>query len=314
MGELNLGALAFRDDGGVVRLGNWAPFLVDLGAEVARQALRGERIRVAVALPTRAYAAAFAALGAGQEVRAARPSRSQAEHFAMLVNLPAGARVRRVVGNKLEPRTVHGVSTDRSEPHLVLRGGPAREFLPARACLDIELMEEGADFTRSRKLMSNMSFVSAVFPSVQLRKFAGSTVVDAVIVGPVAKLRREIVETELLAVSEATNKVGCLNDLLRCDAFEKNANDHDRTLVVSSTSDDRPPEGAPVVIFDDSVGFLRKRAQCVESAWLLLLDRRSASATPAADAFNSALARSRGSAQLHLKTPVPPGIELAGFV
>lgn len=312
--ELNLSALAFRDGGETMRLGGWAPFLADLGAAVARHAVMRGPLRIAVALPTRSYASAFVALGVGEQVRALKPQASASAHFAMLANLPKGTRVRRIVGPELVPRTVHGVTTDRAEPYLVLSGGPAREFLPARACLGVQPMEVGADFTRRRKLIANPGFVRTVLSATDLGRFAGSTSADVVIVGPIAKLRREMVDTELVALSGAASEEGCLNDLLRCDAFASNSNDHDRTVVVSSTSESSPPQDATVVVFDGSVGFLRKRARCANSSWIVLLDRRSASAVAAADAFNNALARSRGPVSLDLKLSVPPGIELAGFV
>jgi hypothetical protein len=108
-----------------------------------------------------------------------------------------------------------------------------------------------------------------------------------------------------------------LNDLLRCDAFERNANDHDRTTVLSPFSDELPhrllTELPPAVLFDGPAGFLRLRSNWRRSPWVVLIDRSSPSALAAGDAFNQELAGSIEDADVSCVGEPPVELEVVAF-
>jgi hypothetical protein len=124
-------------------------------------------------------------------------------------------------------------------------------------------------------------------------------------------------EPFLVPAGATSHHDGVLNDLLRCDAFESNANDHDRTAVLAGSVDEVPDRllnaDPPVVIFDGPQGFIRLRNHWRRSPWVLLLDRTAPGATSAADAFAQELSLSLEDADLGALGQPPPSFELHGY-
>lgn len=316
---LSVDKLMYRTaDAQLRRFGPWAAFFETCGREVA-SASQDHPVAVGLAVPNREFAAAFAGLGVAEEVRRQRPGLSAAAHFDSLSELPVGSRVRRVKnfesGPQLVARTFRGVECRGENRFLVLSGGGSAELVPEKICRDIQPMEDGEDFTNRRALMMNPAFSEAVLTESVARDLASTTSCDVAIVGRVAQLRREIVNAELWAQSPSGPISGCLNDLLRCDQFESNPNDHDRAVLIPSSQHDPQPVEAPVVIFDDPIGFLSQRTNWPGKSWIVLLDRRVASSSAAADALSYEMAR-KGPASVHeigVDLNVPFGIEAVAF-
>src|SRR4051794_34482682 len=89
-----LNNLYYAGEEGWEQLPDWARFFLSLGAFVAAQPKSETRWIVGVAVPTRAFAAALAAVGAiYQRTVLSKNSESCEEHFRHLCALPSGTPV-----------------------------------------------------------------------------------------------------------------------------------------------------------------------------------------------------------------------------
>jgi hypothetical protein len=316
--SLMLGTLGYRQDGSVSVLPPWAAFLISVGRFGVEHRLPGRRLVVGVSVPTRAFAAAFCALGvaiAAYEDPEAHDPRQQLER---LRSLPRGTPVRYRSGNHLYCGRFREIANVKGTAHIVIDMGGYEYRRPWYAADFVQLLEPEEEFVRRRLLATNPDFVRACLPGVDPFAHAGFTNLDCMIVGIKHPLRAEICDEPIWAITDGgVPFCGCLNDLLRCDAFELNANDHDRTVIVSAYGQGPPDKYAhadpPAVVFDGAPGFLRLRSHWRRSPWILVADRTSPSALDAAGAFNQELAMSIADAPLGGLGSIPDGIELAAF-
>jgi hypothetical protein len=183
--------------------------------------------------------------------------------------------------------------------------------------LPILPLDPAEDFIRRRPLAPNAAFVETVL-DVDPLAHASYTCLDCLVVGVKDALREEVLDQQFVTCREDSPRVaGVLNDLLRCDAFEVNPNDHDRTAVISGFADDIPErlrrQEPPAVVFDGPAGYLRLRSYWRRSPWLVLLDRTSPIATAAGDAFNHDLALSIDDADLSALGEPPDQFEIRAY-
>ena len=195
----------------------------------------------------------------------------------------------------------------------------SRCLLPWDRCGAVQLLDPSEEFVRRRQLAANGPFVESSLPGVDALAHAAHTSLDCLIVGVKDALREDIVSQQFVTKSgDGSLQTGVLNDLLRCDAFELNANDHDRTSIIPAFADDVPERlisgGPPCVVFDGPGGFLRLRSHWRRAPWIVLLDRTAVSVTAAADAFNQELALSVEDANLSSLGEPPPGFEVRAYL
>jgi len=185
-------------------------------------------------------------------------------------------------------------------------------------CLEIQEIEEGQVFTRPRPLTANPDFVEACVPGVDALAHASFTALDGVLVGIKNVLEREIMREEFICPFYASDPIeGVLNDLLRCDAFAANPNDHDRTAVVSSFASELSASlvgsSPPAVVLDGPSAYLRLRSMWKRSPLIAIFDRTSSSAQEAADAFNQEYALSVGDIDMSFLGTMPADFEVVAY-
>jgi hypothetical protein len=311
-----LEALGFPGEHGSIEpLPRWARFLVGAGRHAVEHETPGRRLVIGISLPTRAYAAAFAALGVAAAAYEDPEKRDPREHFDSLVSLPRGTAIRFRRGRFLYCARLIGSEVVRGVEHLTYQD-QSKCFLPWDRCLEVQPLEPGEEFVRRRPLAANAAFVEHVL-GLDALSHASHTSLDCLIVGVKDALRPEVMEQQFFATASQGAQPGVLNDLLRCDAYELNANDHDRTTVISGVIDDVPERlrtlRPPAVVFDGPTGFLRLRSRWRNSPWIVLLDRTSPSAVAASDAFNQELAMSIDDADLSVLGEAPEAFEVRGY-
>jgi hypothetical protein len=299
-------------------LPEWAGYLTALGAFAAQHREPGRRLVVGLSVPSRAYVAAFCALGVSITAYEDHVKEDPREHFERLVGLPPRTAIRFRRGRYLYYGLLLGAEGELGDEYLKYADGAAICYLRWNKCGNIRTLEPGEDFTRRRLLAPNSSFVEASLPGIDPLTHASDTTLDCLVVGNLGPLRDEIVDQEFVAVTaEGTQVPGVLNDLLRCDAFELNANDHDRTSILSAFCDDVPErllsEPPPAVVFDGPAAFLRLRSHWRKSPWVVVIDRTTASAVAAGDAFNQEMALSLEDADLAALGDVPAVFEVCAY-
>lgn len=303
--------------GTVAPLPGWAKYLVKVGRHLIDHKVPGQRLVVGISLPTRAFSAAFAALGVAHAAYQDPEKRDPRESFHRLSSLPPGTPIRFRRGRYLYSGRLLGVETIDGVEHLTYHDyDGAKCSLPWARASAVEPLDPAERFVRRRPLAPNAGFVEAVL-GVDPLAHASFTCLDCLVVGVKDALREEVLEQEFATCGGAASVHGVLNDLLRCDAFERNANDHDRTAVVSGFADEVPErllmERPPAVVFDGASGYLRLRRHWRESPCVVLLDRTSASAIPAGDAFNQELALSVDDADLSVVGEPPAEFEIRAY-
>lgn len=311
-----LEALGFPGENGAVeRLPRWARFLVAAGRHAVEHEAPGRRLVIGISLPTRSYAAAFAALGVAAAAYKDAEKQDPREHFDRLVSLPPGTPIRLRRGRFLYFARLVGSELVGGVERLIYQDD-SKCSLPWDRCLEVQPLEPGEEFVRRRPLAANAAFVEEVL-GLDALSHASHTSLDCLIVGVKDALRSEVMEQQFFATATQQAQPGVLNDLLRCDAYELNANDHDRTTVISGVVDDIPDRlrsmRPPAVVFDGPTGFLRLRSRWRSSPWIVLLDRTSPSALAASDAFNQELAMSVDDADLSALGEVPDAFEVRAF-
>ncbi len=305
-----------KQDGDVAPLPTWAGYLVALGRFVVDHQRLDDRLVVGISLPTRSFAAAFAALGVAGAAYQDPEERDPQKNFRRIASMPRGTPIRFRRGRFLNCGRLIGVETINGVEHLTYLDG-AKCYLPWDRCSAVEPLDPTDEFVRRRRLAPNAQFVESVL-GIDPLAHAAYTCLDCVVVGVKDALRADIVGQQFVALRDGIPGVtGVLNDILRCDAFELNANDHDRTAVISGFTDVPPlrlrEERPPAVVFDGPAGYLRLRSYWPRSPLLVLLDRTSPSAAAAADAFNQELALSIDDADLSAVGELPAELESRAY-
>jgi len=308
--------LGYRAEGGTAApLPGWARYLVAIGRYLACHKIDGWRLVVGISLPTRAFAGALAALGVVDAVYEDPEKRDPRENFDRLASLPPGTAIRYRRGRYLYCGRLLGVEIVDGVEHLTYHD-EAKCYLPWGRCSAVEPLDPAEPFVRRRLLAPNAGFVASVL-GIDPLAHASYTCLDCLVVGIKEALREEVLEQRFVACRDDAVQQGVLNDLLRCDAFELNANDHDRTAVLPAFADEIPErlqnEVPPAVVFDGPAGYLRLRTHWRESPCLVLLDRTSPSAIPAGHVFNQELALSVDDADLSALGEPPPKFEIRGY-
>lgn len=312
-----LEALGFQGERGTIEpLPAWAQFLIAVGRFAVEAQTPGRRLVVGISMPTRAYAAAFTALGVASAAYVDPEKADVREHFDWLAALPRGTPIRFRRGRFLYPARLLGAEVVDGVDYITYQD-QSKCFLPWDRCLEVQPLDPADEFVRPRRLAANAPFVEEVL-GLDAMSHASHTSIDCLVVGVKDALRAEVLDQQFYATTTPAAPAGVLNDLLRCDAYELNANDHDRTTVISGFVDDLPERlrtvRPPAVVFDGPSGYLRLRSRWQQSPWIVLLDRTSPSATAAGDAFNQELAMSLEDADLSALGEPPETFEVMGYV
>ncbi len=298
-------------------LPGWSRYLVRLGRYIVEHDLPGRHIVVGISLPTRSFAAAMVAVGVVEAAYEDPEKRDPRTNFDRIAALPKDTWIRFRRGKYLYLATLIGVENKDGVEHLVYYEGSTKCSLPWRSCSAVDTLDPDQEFVRRRLLAPNAHFVEAAL-NLDPYVHASYTRLDCLIVGVKETLRKDVLEQRFFACPEGLSPVpGVLNDVLRCDAFELNRNDHDLTTVISGSEENIPDRlkaaRPPTVIFDGPGGYLRLRDQWRKSPWIVLLDRTSPSAYPAGETFTQELALSVGDVDLSPIGSPPPAFEVSAY-
>lgn len=304
-------------------LPEWAKFLQCLGVMVADRPSTGRRAVVAVALPTRAYAAILVASGVTL-ARAKVPvfSNDLQSHFAQLCSLPQGTKVSLTVRQKRHRGIFLGVEPIGGESWAKVQlttGDRVVEFVSERNSANVEIEDwegELPNHEKGKKIARRAGFLEVVFGGNDPRDFATKSRLDAVMLGSAARLQSELLDTRLAAPLPNGRLIqGTFQDLLRVrrlapgQAF--------RSEIISDTSPDfegLPPSSGCTAVFDGPRAFLKLREHLRSTHWIVLLDRTSAGYLDAVDALNQEYLRRQTDIPLFARGPGAPwGVEVMAF-
>jgi len=315
-------------DGDFLPLPGWARFFVELGAALSmRTHDDNRRVIIASATPTRAFAAAFCAVGI-VGVRAEIPVATDATtHFEYLTTLPDRTTVtyQEDLKKKRKGWLIRCV-TENGQGFVVVqfqaqRHGGLTYKIPAARSLTVQVVDDELS-ALPREVISQTvrvqpGLMGAILGRSMLNAFLQHSRLECVIVGNESLLREEIQRTQFSVLPPSNAAVsGKLQDILRVRGLT-GGNQSYRSELYSATGtegcspSDEPP---PVVIFDGSLAFLRWIAAWPKAHWVAVLDRSDARFDDAAGEINRLYVGERvNGGPPPLRQQVPPSLECMGF-
>lgn len=285
--------LFYRKDGADTRpLPGWAGYLQLIGAMASLGGNSGRRTLVAVAVPTRAYAAVFAALGVVAS-RARFPILPTASHdyFAHLCGLPKETKIWVTDRGVRYKGKILGPDLLSSQPVLKIQTATMTRYIGESKSIDVEVDEWDGDLPcgeRGRRTVRRAGFLEAAFGGHDLGEFGIRSRLDAVVIGSAASLRNEVGNTNIGAPLPTGNFVyGTFQDLLRVRLLAPTQ--PFRSEIVSDTTADLHEVTSSrevVAIFDGPRPYIKARSRVRARNQIVILDRTAPSFQDAADIVN----------------------------
>jgi hypothetical protein len=268
---------------------------MDVGERAARFESQEVRLVIALALPTRAFAAGLmgaAVVTAAFEMDA--PDPNLARHFEMLASLPAGTPITHHRGNSIRQGRLLGVEHRDGVRRIRIETGVGKRKMvigfPAAICGQVQVIANPGELRMgARRLMRAPEFLARTLAADDAAVLSSTTRMDCIIVGSVEPLHHEIVSERFAVGSVEDTKEGNLQTILRVKRFA-GQNAPYRSEVVAAGAESVPTAAAAssprVVIFDGAPGFNAWRERWPRSSWIVLLDRTSPSAPAGAATVN----------------------------
>lgn len=316
--KVNFPTLLYRaDDGSYVDVGDWAIYLMKVGALAARWRRGSRRLVIGLSVPTRAFASPFCALGCCLVGVAEEAEPDLAAHFQWLAALPRDTLIRYPGISHLHCGRLLGTEVRNGIDHIsYIDNFGVPTVRPWDKCGNFAVAEEGEDFVRNRLMSRNPAFVSCLLDIEDPYSIGASTTLDSLVVGIQTRLRVDAVDEEFAVLGKDGNHHrGNLNDVIRFDVFGSDKDHYRSMMLAGSKSDLEAPEqfDPTVVIFDDGYAFLRARNEWSRANQIVVFDRSSAGAATFADGFMHDRAVSIADVDCSELGPVPDSIEISAY-
>lgn len=294
----------------------WAAIMTRIGADLAEVDPTQQPLVVGVTLPARGFAAALSAAAhvlRRNELDPVEPDDPDA-HFDDLCALPEGTAIKFMLGGRLhEGRLLGRVERDGKE-FLKIKTRGVDRFLPKKVALDVQMPDVARDSgqdLRSRRI-DVPPLLAGLVDGPTADAYASRSRVDCILVGTLTALTADLTAREFV-VAESRSDVGCLQDLVRAQDVAGAAAGSRSALVAGGTDEADLPSLEPhLVVFDGGRGYTRLGHRWPSSHHLVVLDRSSAQAEPAAEALNFAYFERAGDHNLGGRG-IPPSMELLAF-
>jgi len=304
----------------------WGKFFINIGRWVAQAETGKNRLVLGLAIPTRNYAAAFAALGvvlARANINTARID--SISHFEQLCRLPEGSPVNYQKNGKRYKGIYLGVNKDYDEPRLRIQvenksNGGLTDFLRREECHKIAVASTQyinlPKKQTGRFIITNNEFLNA-YIGADTQDFVTRTRLECALIGRVDSLKQEILQVPFAYDSSKPElKKGYLNNVLRVRNFLSEGEAY-RSEVLSSLGNNSPQTINKLIpnvtIFDGATGFIKWRDDWRNSHWIVLLERTESRFQEAVTEINSEYGNHVDGEEIHNIPCVPPGVELVVY-
>jgi hypothetical protein len=308
-------------------LPNWGTFFIELGRRVAEWETGSNRLVVALAIPTRAYAAALTAFGV--VVTRATLSNSQIEdtnkYFERLCNLPQGTPVSFSNKSRKFKAFYEGVDKISGQRRLRIRvescqTGGLTHLVGLEEAHKIKIrttpIRNLPKKQNGRKIFASSKFLEDILGVDKAKTCFNEAQLDCIIFGKRNILKKEIKQTSF-AGSPSFKKKGVLQDVLRVRHFSSTDNLAYRSEVFSVTARKRPrlsDSTIPfVTIFDGASSFIKWRDDWRSCHWIILLDRTEIHFQEAVDIVNQDYINRVDEEEIPNLPSRPPGVELVNY-
>jgi hypothetical protein len=295
--KISLNNLYYSDGQQWVELPDWGRFFINLGASC--ESSTKVKIRLAVAIPTRAYAASLTAFGFVTNRLLSKTNKiTSQEYFQQLCDLEKGTPVSFVKNGRKKEGEFYGCKVLNSETWIMIRvhdqrAGGLSEGISERDAFNVKILSTKREKLPKRqtgRLVRPLSPFAQMFVDEDALPLDKQTTLETIILGQRSVLYKEIAGTTF-AIRNAENEFieGTLQDILRVREY-LNDTEHflsqvipvNSSLAIQAAKDLLPD----LVIFDGVRGFLRWRDYYRKSNWMILLDRAESNFRDAAAILN----------------------------
>lgn len=318
--------LHFEDSGNWYSLPEWAEYFIKIGEELASADQSESRIVTAIAVPTRAFAAAFVSLGMVISEAAARDHSSESAHFEKLFGLPSGTPVifrpkpgKTLKGILQEPEKV-GKRYLRVQVHS-RAGGGLTYILGESQALQVQPAGHSGKLPKKQggeNARFANEFVDSLLGEADPVQLGLRSKLVCALVGKKNTLEHEIRQTPLaIHVNGHRRADGQLQDVLRVNRFVTGQQSYRSALVPvggGSPSDNVAGNVEIGVVFDGAPGFLKWGQMWQGRHQVVILDRTEPYFDDAISAINTRFSQNRTDGEVALPgSDTPPGGEVLAF-
>ncbi|PYT00669.1 MAG: hypothetical protein DMF63_06425 [Acidobacteria bacterium] len=339
--------LVYATTDGYAKLPAWVIFYLELGSFLISSLDQPEERRIiGLAIPTRAFSAAFSAVGAViGSITSRKDQPSDDDYFDQLCSAPAGTHIKfRDRDKKGKDRLLDGILLGPQEmsplkgsvgPVRMLQiqlekssmldpaAGGLRRFVTRERARDIMvanvetvLTAESLPTSQKGKIVAPTSnFAKSVLGSHGITEFERETRMTCLVIGSQAALKSEICNQSFQTDSGLN---GTLSDLLRVRRLIGITRPFRSDIFAANSR--RPPRfpaernRPDLVIFDGALGFLKWRDYFLASHWLVLLDQTEPSFDDGLQTLNNHYIQRNGTDAILDDFPsIPDGVEMIFF-
>jgi hypothetical protein len=319
--------LHFEDSGEWHSLPEWAEYFISVGKLLASEPHSGSRLVSAIVVPTRAFAAAFVALGMVINEAAGRDRASEAAHFQDLFDLPPGTTViyrpkpgKILRGVLQSPVEYAGQLRIRVQVHSK-EGGALTHVLGEERALQVQLAGHSGKLPKSQGSANSRfvnGFVEGLLGDADPVQLGVRSKVVCALVGRKNALEQEIRKTPLaIHLNGHPQAEGMLQDVLRVDRFITGQQAYRSALVPVAGEPPSIGVGRAVetgVVFDGATGFLKWGDRWRDRHQVIILDRTEPYFDDAVSAINNRFSQRRTDDGSTLTdAEAPPGGEVLAF-
>lgn len=296
------------------KLPNWCNFFIKLGHCVAKHENKNSRLVVALALPTRSYAAALIASGIILE-RAYSFNLDNKDRFAELCKLPIGTSIcynrkgelLRAIHEGFIPELNRIKIRTESKP----KGGLSYLIDYDEAyTISIANQKWKPNLKKGPHLQKNDSnFLSRIVDKKIAYRYSTNSNLECIIIGNKVALRQEISSQAI----KSQESLGSFQDILQIRSFvtSKGASYH-TDILSGKRNKTMKGDFSGIVIFDGANAFLKSRDYWLKSHNIVLLDRTEPHFQEAVDVINQNYYSRFDDVSLELIAP-PFGVELIAY-
>lgn len=308
-----LSTLRYKQQERWLSLPSWCISYIELGVQVAQVQQVETRYTVALAIPTRAYASTFIALG----IVLASSSRLQIseEYFQFITSQPPGTSVVYQTKNRKLRGVIERFYDKNGQIYICITTGkretvqfPLRENVSKLVIAERDFKLR--NYQKGSKVEVATSFLQACIE--ESLSFVTQTQLDCLIVGQLSQFRVEATET-IIGLEKGINFIeGNPQDILRVQQF-LGANEAYRCQIMATSSEideDIPLEiqNPAIVLFDGANAYLRHNPRWSAAHQIVMLDRTERSFQDAVDSINQGYIRRVEDKRLNFAFNLPDGV------
>lgn len=312
-----------NQNGEMVQLPSWANFYISLGRLLKQTSPSSSRIVIAMAVPSRSFAAAFVMLGAVWEAQSS--DRITERLIQEIQKLAEGTPIQvSSSSTKVIRGTVAGFATRNNKVEIIVqtskstkktRRFPLESFADKIRVIAQEAKLPEGDQT-GRQIPHPSKFLKCVLDPQVLERHVQTSSLEVVMIGNLSSLQREICETPFYCGNNTSRLMheGVLQEILQVGQFSAKNQAHKSECIASSKLESEGQLGnrsiePELVVLEGSIAYLKQGHLWTNSHQIVILDRTERQFADACHVINSNYAH-RLDEGFELDFAIPSNIEI----